>query len=143
MTGMTLDLTEWLRAQLDEDEREVSDHLCVNCGIPVIPLRSAVGVFGYSHDGRSGSAAWQGVRCPGSLTGATPVQDPARVLREIDAKRQIVRAYGDAVTSFGSTEVGTMTHELMTGSVNSLRYTLQLLALPYADRPGYKEEWRP
>jgi hypothetical protein len=71
------------------------------------------------------------------------VQNPARVLREIDAKRRIVRAYGDAVTSFGSTDVGAVPHDLMTGSVNSLRYVLQLLALPYADRPGYKEEWRP
>lgn len=45
---------------------------------------------------------------------------PPRVLAEVEAKRRILDAYED--------ETG---------------YLLRLLALPYADRPGYREEWRP
>ena len=69
--------------------------------------------------------------------------DPRRVIAEVESKRKLVTAYENAVASFGNTEVGTSVHDLMTGSVNSLRYALQLLALPYAGHPGYKKEWRP
>jgi hypothetical protein len=53
---------------------------------------------------------------------------PARVLREIDAKRQIVERYA-----------WLREH----GDTGGTAWVLPLLALPYADRPGYREEWRP
>ncbi|MFH8792220.1 DUF6221 family protein [Streptomyces sp. NPDC017941] len=69
--------------------------------------------------------------------------DPARVLREIDAKRQILRDLKNAeVTLAAAGSEGTV-HDLMTGAANTLRRTVRLLAAPYADRPGYREEWRP
>lgn len=66
-----------------------------------------------------------------------------RLLNEIEAKRQIVRDYENAVTSFASTEVGTAPHDLMTGAVNSLRRTLSLLMLPYREHSDFKAEWLP
>lgn len=48
--------------------------------------------------------------------------DPARVLAECNAKRRIVEFYGGP---------------------KGLHYSLQFLALPHADHPDYREEWRP
>lgn len=47
------------------------------------------------------------------------LHDPARVLAECEAKRQIVEY------------------------VQIETHVLQLLALPYADHPDYREEWKP
>lgn len=63
--------------------------------------------------------------------------DPARVLREIDAKRELLSRY-EAMAA----------HVLVMTGVESIlseyrRVILPRLALPYADRPGYREEWRP
>jgi hypothetical protein len=127
------ELVVWLRAQLNEDERIA---------------RSA------------GLASWQNLDMDGELrddvnagtVAYTPRvetrahiarHDPARVLREIDAKRQILRAVEDAEVALRNTELGAELHELMSGSANSLRAVMQMLALPYADRPGYRQEWRP
>ncbi|MET8827527.1 DUF6221 family protein [Streptomyces sp. NPDC004610] len=51
--------------------------------------------------------------------------DPARVLAETDAKRRVLAW---ALTAPPSP---------------SRDHVLRLLALPYADRPGYREKWRP
>jgi hypothetical protein len=62
--------------------------------------------------------------------------DPARVLREIDAKRRILVEHalnGWVCTTCDNGEVEQVFPCL----------TLRLLALPYADRPGFLEEWRP
>lgn len=48
--------------------------------------------------------------------------DPARVLAECKAKRQLV----DGFDSWGS----------------DAQWTLRTLALPYADHPDYRDEWR-
>jgi hypothetical protein len=65
--------------------------------------------------------------------------DPARVLAEVDAKRQIVTEYerglgrrrdhpGDPASA---------------GALLALHAIAHLLALPYADHPDYDEVWRP
>ncbi|MFE9125045.1 DUF6221 family protein [Streptomyces sp. NPDC007148] len=60
--------------------------------------------------------------------------DPARVLREIDTKRQLMEGH----------EPDECVPPCCTGCVDDhpCRH-LRLLALPYADRPGYREDWRP
>jgi hypothetical protein len=74
--------------------------------------------------------------------------DPARVLREIDAKRQILRqAFEHAATIDGEWGCCHDADEIEAGHCeeqrpNDLRL-LRLLALPYAGRPGYREEWAP
>ncbi|MGW0495058.1 DUF6221 family protein [Streptomyces sp. NPDC003007] len=68
--------------------------------------------------------------------------DPARVLREIDAKRRIVAEIVPAMN-----EMDEQIHGEWGSSYDPIDYEsetlLRLLALPYADRPGYREEWRP
>lgn len=54
--------------------------------------------------------------------------DPARVLAEVAAKRQIIEE-GDL-------------HDTTDASVLH-RSVLKLLALPYADHPDYRDSWRP
>lgn len=57
--------------------------------------------------------------------------DPARVLAECEARRRIVLLTGAA-------EDGS---DALLDQVRVV--TLKLLALPYADHDGYREEWRP
>jgi hypothetical protein len=67
--------------------------------------------------------------------------DPARVLREIDAKREIVRQHvpvGDGTVCLS------YCHTRTPGEAQAWPcLTLRLLALPYSDRPGYRDEWKP
>lgn len=61
--------------------------------------------------------------------------DPARVLAECAAKRAIVELhgqYGDPLSAdYGD------------GAPDLAADTLRLLALPYAEHPGYRPEWSP
>ncbi len=65
------------------------------------------------------------------------IVDRSRVLAECEAKRRIVRHYESARDAKG-------------GDLNAARqtemacsYALKCLAVPYADHPDYREEWRP
>lgn len=155
------ELVRWLGEQLDEDERLIRDQRCINCGSAIIPIRSELGVTGYTHGANdtsaSGESAWEGRRCPGSLLGATPVQSPDRVLREIHAKRQVIAKYAtevDRMKELASqierlkadgrdTFMPAMDREVAIHRRDVLAEVLRLLALPDADRPGYLEKWRP
>ncbi|MFE7752146.1 DUF6221 family protein [Streptomyces sp. NPDC057428] len=63
--------------------------------------------------------------------------DPARVLAEVDAKRELLSRYEAMVADV----------LVVTGREAILseyrRVILPSLALPYADHPGYRAEWRP
>lgn len=162
------DLVQWIGEQLDADEKVVRDELCVNCGNPIVPLRSPLGITGYSHGGGRVSEdgewerSWEGRRCQGSITGAEAVQNPARVLREIDSKRRLlddllaekhltseedtwyacaalVDEDGDPVCPNDARAPGPCD----CGRDDRVLRRLRLLALPHADRPGYQESWRP
>lgn len=64
--------------------------------------------------------------------------DPARVLAECQAKRRIVKAWASA------RDAANDTGEMRTyGEEEGLEEALRLLALPYADHPDYRDEWRP
>ena len=69
--------------------------------------------------------------------------DSARVLREIDAKREIVRDFQAALAERDTVEVGADAYHRMVGTVTSLRRVVCGLAAAYSHRPGFKEEWRP
>ncbi|MGJ3223773.1 DUF6221 family protein [Micromonospora aurantiaca (nom. illeg.)] len=61
--------------------------------------------------------------------------DDARVLAEVEAKRRLLRQFelrGNAVRATVQPSTGGVWDDL-----------LRMLALPYADRPGYREQWRP
>jgi len=97
--------------------------------------------------------------------------DPARMAAEVDAKRRILdehqpiwrtvewphdqngkgeaqacrrcqnAAYTEWHPKYG--EAGVLPEGFITPYVLAPCTTLRLLALPYADRPGYRDEWRP
>lgn len=148
-------LVEWLRAQLDEDERiarEADDSL----GKMNLDWRYQ------SEDGLGGKVV--------SARGADIIYDvavgvgehvsahgPRRVLAEIAAKRQVIAKFTAAVERMA--ELAALIERLKTDGMDTfmpemdrataihrrdvLYQVLQLHALPYADRPGYLEEWRP
>lgn len=150
------DLAQWLRAQLDEDQRDAEERR---------------GVFpspGVEDDG----AVWLHIR-PGGNAAIVWHRDPAagyddmaklrnwaatergwtqeRVLREIEAKRQLVKLHGRATLRAGGGAQYFATATVCRSCEPDHQFpelswpcpTLRLLALPYADRPGYREEWRP
>jgi hypothetical protein len=60
--------------------------------------------------------------------------DPARVLAECDAKRRIVEDLQDELAN---------QHDPEPTTLQLADRTLRALALPYADHPDYREEWKP
>lgn len=117
---MSDELATWLRARLDEDERVAR------------ALEPDYGIYPDGHT-EAGSAYLERF-------------DSERVLAEIAAKRQLLDLHANHhFCGQGSMEVDAYTWyeagEKRTTDIPCLN--LRLLALPYADRDGYREEWRP
>lgn len=112
------DLIPWLRAQLDDDERIA---------------REAEGPGYFYAEGHSDNV-WAFLErwCP---------DNPKFVLDDIEAKRRILDLHMPAApgyscpTCWEGAEGG--------GPLGAPCPTVRLLALPYADRSGFREEWRP
>ncbi|MDX2766418.1 DUF6221 family protein [Streptomyces europaeiscabiei] len=146
------DLVQWLRAQLDEDER------IAKAATPG-PWRAHdthLGQYGHAATVLSGEGndtdlrawlpsmsqePWDEARNVWADAEHVAAHDPARVLREIDAKREIVEQHvpvGDGTVCLS------YCHTRTPGEAQTWPcLTLRLLALPYADRPGYQDEWKP
>lgn len=113
------DLLRWLGEQLDEDERiaraadaDLSNLTgCVEIEYPEIKADE-------KHALR---------------------HSPARVLREIDAKRQLLARYERAMENRRAHPDDLAS----AGALLALHGVVKLIALPYEDRPGFREEWRP
>jgi hypothetical protein len=120
------DLVQWLLAQLDEDERiargcsgtEWWEHPKNWVSAPQLNRIAVV-----MHDGDRAHI----IR-----------HDPRRMLREIDAKRRVLAIHRPYVPE---------PDQACLGCAGGIMFTscpvVRLLALPYADRAGYREEWRP
>jgi Family of unknown function (DUF6221) len=141
VSGMN-DLITWLRAQLDDDERVAraasmapwlrdeanasirhsgpsASKSSESFGMYVIASVGAHDIGRPSHEDAEHIARW----------------DPARVLAEIDAKRRILDMWADAQDAEFPNFEG--------GYAAALDDVVSRLALPYADRPGFRAEWRP
>jgi hypothetical protein len=102
------DLVEFLRARLDEDEQVA---------------RPSLGAERWSPEAINMYAPGLGA---GTLAHIAR-HDPARVLREVEAKRQLIAHL----------------IEFMEGDYAPWNEdALKIIALPYADHPSYREEWR-
>jgi hypothetical protein len=137
------DLVEWLRAQLDEDERVAQDALK-----RATTTRRWIG----------GEWVEDVVQPP---EWRRSVWEPARVLREIDAKRQLLAdlsaeqhevvddCWYTCAAATDERDGGETCDDTRRGGPcdcgrdKRVARRLRLFALPYADRPGYREEWRP
>lgn len=124
------DLVAWLRAQLDEDER-------------LAPF----GAPAWSVTGRRNVADDNGdtVAMAADRAEADHIArwDPARVLREVEAKRRIIELH--PLVTYTDEEPGyrQILNDHTCPGRQAPCTTLRLLALPYADRPGYRQEWAP
>lgn len=69
------------------------------------------------------------------------MSDPARVLREVHAKRAILTAYEDALgtSELFKRELGTGTH--MVVAAESYLYVIRALSAVYSDHPDYDPAW--
>jgi hypothetical protein len=140
------DLVVWLRQQLDEDERgaqAVQEAGGPWYSVHILEVNWHIGRVDAEH---------------------IALHDPARVLREVEAKRLILdvleeqqrrveqnnQKYVEAMRSPRGGPAddllpGIKTHGwTLGGRVEALEEVIKLLALPYSERPGYREEeWKP
>lgn len=157
----TDDLISWLNVQLDEDE--------------LLAKNTAYGSereSGEWHvDGRYIFDVATGSRVSGDIEDLEHEiahvcrHDPARVLRDVAAKRAIIDAH-QRITAQSAENGEELAGRLLRGAnwlndewaikqnqlrvtgwqlegyVRASRYVLLCLALAYADRPGYRDEWR-
>ncbi len=145
---MSEDLVTWLRAQIDEDERWLSDwgqllddvHLRQE---DTVRHQLATSAFGFTQ-----SLAHQ----------YPPPAEPNRMLAEVEAKRRIldlaeeVAAEHERVEQLGPfadihqgmdpDEYEQLLHGLWMRA-QALAEVARLLGPPYAGRDGWREEWRP
>lgn len=116
------DLVQFLRDQLDEDEQIAKAATQGDW----VWSREFVTPPGYHH-------RTVGPLEPGDAAYIAE-HAPARVLLEIEAKRDLLH-FAQGIYDYHET--------FTTGVASRLEKTLRLFALAYADRPGYRAEWRP
>ncbi|MFG2993968.1 DUF6221 family protein [Streptomyces sp. NPDC048257] len=129
------DLVQFLHARLHEDEQTANGHQQWSASWHQDDMANEI-----RDDENAGTVAF--VPRAGDRAHIAR-HDPARVLAEIGAKRQILRRLAGAEFALSVTKKDTVPHGLMTGAVNSWRDAVRLLAVPYADHPDYRGEWRP
>lgn len=121
-----MDLVEFLRARLDEDEaaaRAAKPGPWTRDGGSIYAGHPTEDVVDWVYDD-----SWEHIVS----------HDPARVLAEVDAKRWIVDAYERAYYGDGIDE-----NPYEHGRRVALEEACQALALPGANHPDYDESWRP
>ena len=126
------ELVRWLGEQLDKDER-------IAQGADPGPWKNnSLGRHDQSVIKLGPPTSTSLIQFDGSRAAANGTHvarhDPARVLRDIEAKREVVRL-AERAHDYHET--------FMNGFAAALEGTLRLFALAYADRPGYRRDWRP
>ncbi|MCH0538366.1 helix-turn-helix domain-containing protein [Streptomyces sp. MUM 203J] len=120
-------LIAFLRARLDDTAAQAAKWHDLECEIHVRPdegLHAAI------------AASRMLEEVPGAVCDCG---GPARILAEADAKRQLMDAYAEVVDM----DAEGVEPEYAHGRAAGLGLAVRLLALPYADHPDYRGEWRP
>ena len=71
--------------------------------------------------------------------------DPARVLREVAAKRQLLEWCAAVTEHFDwatLNQPGSLLHDPNARATNTATLAMQAMATPYADHPDYQEGWK-
>lgn len=133
MGRMMEDLVQWYLQQLDEDERiarAARDAEFCKDGRWVVKGPFGEGLGGiHSEPGEAILGEEENV--PFAIADHAVRHDPARVLREVEANRRIVR------------ECTELLPEDALGVSSSAETMLRTLVTVYADHLGYLEKWRP
>lgn len=134
------ELVEFLRARLDEDEQAAKHvrqpyRLYVDDGGRVSEPKRVDDLYG-ERDGEYEQWADGEDRLPNHIATWWLIYAPARVLREVEAKRLIIERYEQQAAKASE-------NAMEEDRVWTLEPILLDLALPYADHPDYRGEWRP
>lgn len=70
-------------------------------------------------------------------------QDPARILREVAAKRAVITQSREADEYYAHMSGNGRIASMAAGNVNACAAILKALASVYDDHPDFSEEWRP
>jgi Family of unknown function (DUF6221) len=134
--GAVDDLVQFLRARLDEDEALAREapagpwHIgnavdpTQPCSVHMFPSVRLVA------DGLNWLVAEHIAR-----------HNPARVLDEVAAKREIVSDYEYAALTLSAASPNTPPYDLMTGATNTLKRMLRVLARAYRKHPEFDPAW--
>jgi hypothetical protein len=140
------DLVEFLRARLDEDEADAA---------AASPGPWHVNAEQDEVLAADGITVADGFALSNQQLRATACHiarhDPARVLREVEAKRQVLKLHERATLRAGGGAKYFDTTTVCRSCEPSYQFpelswpctTLRLFALPYADHPEYRDDWRP
>ena len=149
---MTDDLMQFLRDRLDEDES------AARAAALQIAERAVAPAYAAEHIDRAGQWLVRPWLYSGrvepcmDMTTLERVEiatvanehiarhDPARALREVEAKRELLDWY-ERRASIDSRGEDPDDYENVTGS--TLETVIQTLTTVYADHPDYRQEWRP
>jgi hypothetical protein len=132
------ELVTWLRAQLDEDERVAR---AADAG-RWLPEDKGITFEYRADDFHEGEAQARLVADSRANQYHIASWDPARVLAEVDAKRQMLDLADRLAADADDAAMGTHPEEAVTLAATA-RFIRATVALPYADQPGYRDEWRP
>lgn len=121
-----MDIVEFLRARLDEDEASAKVAVSLSHGDD--PDWYERYEWAWHSEYRNGGAG--SMFLPGAPS-------PARVLRDISAKRRIVDSADAAPYGSGDAE------NVEAGWSDHSDLVLRLLAVVYDDHPDYRQEWKP
>lgn len=128
-----MELVEWLLDRLDEEKRDAE-----------AALREAVPVGWFPPDMLPQEPVdWQLRSLPPAVQQHIARNDPRRVLREVEAKRRILDLHADTRPYVYRDDGTRACGECGDGTVEMPCLTVRLLALRFADAPGYRDEWRP
>lgn len=143
------DLAAWLLEQIAVDERRARDVGAEGLAGAVLPGQGGR-VPGPRWDAQHGIVAdvrdqlplwkvdgvpWAKYATSSFVAEHMAAWDPARVLAECEAKRRVI--------SLCQLDFNDDDEPIFLGGYGEAYWdTLRLIALPYVDRPGYREEWR-
>jgi hypothetical protein len=123
---MTDDLMQFLHDRLDDDGQTAQ---AAGVRSTAWPVGGTLFLDGVEHNVIGDEEAF----CHPHNAAHIARHDPARVLREVEAKRR-------TVTDLAATVAGDYIDD---GEPVLAEHVLRLLALPFADHPDYREDWRP
>ncbi|MEU9921895.1 DUF6221 family protein [Streptomyces griseoluteus] len=136
------ELVQWLGVQLDRDRQIAVDAKRVVGDDWVISGEE----YGFILSDGDPVAYFEGTGGGTAMSRAAAVHaaehDPARVLREIDAKRKLLDRWSEL-----QRRIEAETDEAKRGDLALTRHGLDMfvyqLGTVYAGRPGYRDDWRP